>query len=109
MTKSDKKKPILVKKRLIGMKILHGGRCPTQAYAIYEHWYSDGTVKVDRGQSLRTLPNVIDISNNPAERKKSQRSLRSDLQPVMEAAGTLLDQLEQLCWELDNPGEKREF
>ena len=95
--KTRKKRPIIVKRHLEGIRILTPSRVsPPSCYLIYRVWYDDGSIKYERGKMLYGSAEPCDF------RKGADNSrLRPDVYNMMVAAGHLVNELETICAKLD--------
>lgn len=107
---AKKRKPKELQRRPVGINILWG-KAGVSAYQLYDITYQDEKsiyCRIERGQSLRTMPGFEDMNGTPAQIKVAGRSLRWDLAPAMQACHTLMKAIGNACWRLDAPKEKKE-
>lgn len=79
-------------KRLVAVQTLGGGKHFPACRAIYEVMYSDGTVRIEYGNYVRTMRNFLPVDGSPLE-----KSIRPDLDAVIRASEVLTQTLETAC------------
>lgn len=102
------KTPKVFRRRMVGLKVMGGGRTFPQVYAIYDVDYTDGSRKMDRGYSVHVTPGSTLLNGTKKEREWAQMELRPELEPVIRAASVLFEALERACSELDSKRGKPE-
>lgn len=90
-----KKKPSLINRRQVGVRVIVEGLALPQMYCIYEEQYEDGSTKTVRG--FRIYGAVAPRSPTPHKNLR----YRPDLTPTIQACHLLLRTLEQACYAAD--------
>ena len=96
------KKNKLIERKFLGINVLFGGSAFPQVYAFYEEFYSDGSTRVFRGSSIRSVPTIEDCENE-------SQSFRPELVATIEAAAALNRSLSNACLDLDSKLGTGEF
>jgi len=77
--KSKEKKPKVVRRRMVGIKVLAGGKGFPQAYAIHEVDYSGFTTKLERGDSVHAVENSNMLNGTKKQKAWARQEHRPDL------------------------------
>jgi len=101
-----KKKRKELDRTTMGIQIMGGTRSPICAYQVYRVTYDDGTVEVDRGMTLHTMPGFNHLNDMTNKQRAAALDLRPDLTAAMQAAQILLERIGNACWDLDTKGKK---
>lgn len=108
--KTKKRSEELIGRRVMGIKVMSGGRALPQAYLIYEERYVDGTHKLVRGNSIHTVESSGLLN---ASRKKDKEYYKAEFAPqllsVIQAAAILNQTIESACITLDAKRGLKEF
>ena len=103
----SKRKPKEFDRRVVGLTVLAGHRCPPIAYVLYEVFFDDGSKTYERGHSLRTMHGMQDLNGTKKEKAMHGISLRPEMHREVAAAAILFDHISAECQYIDAQYAKR--